>query len=184
MLFSLEPAAHFASQLNHLIIKATYDTANEWFFYDGAHNGGNSLEQNTTNSWLHENFVAVGRNKEIIGYFEGMWSRPVDVIVGFRAINFCADMKFIFTKALFTYFEYLFINRGCKAFNWTVAHKNEYAMKQYDRFVCNYCGHFVGIRHYAHKSYTGKISDINLYEITREEYLEWKERGFRRRPDL
>jgi hypothetical protein len=65
-----------------------------------------------------------------------------------------------------------------------VARKNEYAMKQYDRFVREYCGRFVGMRHYGQKSYTGKISDINLYEITREEYLEWKERGFRRRPDL
>jgi hypothetical protein len=182
--FSLEPAAHFTQQLNLLIINATRDTANEWFFYDGAHSGANSLEQNVTNSWLHENFVVVNKNKEIIGYFDGLWSRPVDIIIGFRAINFCPNLKFTFTKAFFTYLEYLFVNRGCMAFNWTVARKNEYAMKQYDRFVREYCGRFVGIRHYGQKSYTGKISDINLYEITREEYLEWKEGGFRRRPDL
>jgi hypothetical protein len=67
------------------------------------------------------------------------------------------------------------------AFNWVVAVQNEYALRQYERFVKYYCGHKVGIRTHAQKSYTGKISDINLYEITRQEYLEWKARGFARR---
>jgi hypothetical protein len=67
-------------------------------------------------------------------------------------------------------------------FNWTVALQNEYAMKQYERFIKNYCGHAVGFRHYAQKSYTGKISDAKLYEITQEEYLQWKGRNFKKRP--
>jgi hypothetical protein len=66
-------------------------------------------------------------------------------------------------------------------FNWTVAHKNERAMEQYDRFVRDYCGQKVGMRHHAQKSYTGKISDINLYEITNEEYFNWKGRNFGKR---
>ncbi len=37
----------------------------------------------------------------------------------------------------------------------------------------------VGIRHYAQKSYTGKISDSCLYEITQEEYTDWKHRGIK-----
>jgi hypothetical protein len=52
-------------------------------------------------------------------------------------------------------------------------------LEQYERFVKNHCGHKVGIRHYAQKSYTGKTSDINLYELTRDEYFEWKGKGFR-----
>jgi hypothetical protein len=59
MTFTLEPAALFTRQLNLLIMKATFDSANEWFFYDGAHSGANVLEQNMSNTWLHENFVAV-----------------------------------------------------------------------------------------------------------------------------
>jgi RimJ/RimL family protein N-acetyltransferase len=84
-------------------------------------------------------------------------------------------------KAFFTYLDYLFENRGCQAFNWTVALQNEHALKQYERFVKDYCGHKVGTRHYAQKSYTGTISDINLYELTREEYFDWKRRKFRSR---
>lgn len=50
MKFSLEPAAAYASQLNYLIMKATFDPTNEWFFYDGAYNGSSSLEQNMSNT--------------------------------------------------------------------------------------------------------------------------------------
>jgi hypothetical protein len=34
--------------------------------------------------------------------------------------------------------------------------------------------HQVGLRHYAQKSYPGTIRDIYLYEITRQEYFDWK----------
>jgi hypothetical protein len=88
MNFALEPAAPFAQQLNLLLIKATFDISNEWFFFDGAHSGANSLEQNLSNTWLHENFVAINENKEIFAYFEGQWQRPVDIIAGFRTIHF------------------------------------------------------------------------------------------------
>jgi hypothetical protein len=84
-------------------------------------------------------------------------------------------------KAFFTYLNYLFVNRGCMAFNWTVSHQKIHAMVQYERFVKDYCGHKVGTRHSAQKSYTGKISDINLYEIVRDEYFEWQERNYRKR---
>jgi hypothetical protein len=174
-------AVIFAQKLNHCIVKATFDTANEWFFYDGTFNGSNSLEQNMNNTWLHENFVAIAEDREIFAYFEGQWTRPLDIITGFRMIHFGKQHSRMMVKAFFAYLDYLFVNRGCMAFNWTVAHKNKYAMVQYERFVRNYCGHKVGTRHFAQKSYTGKISDINLYELTHEEYFDWKGRNFSRR---
>jgi hypothetical protein len=179
MTFTLEPAAAFAHPLEHLIIKATFDHANEWFFYDGAHSGANVLEQGMSNTWLHENFVAVSETKEIISYFEGQWQRPIDIINGFRAIDFMPDASDIFLQTFLAYLDYLFVNRGCRAFNWTVALQNERALEQYESFVKDHCGHKVGTRRYAQKSYTGKISDINLYELTCEEYCGWKGRNFR-----
>lgn len=166
--------------MNYRIVEASFDVANEWFFYDGAFNGA-GLEQNASNTWLHENFVAVNEKREIFAYFEGQWSRPMDIVTGFRAINFNKSKSRMFVRALFSYFDYLFVNRGCRALNWMVAVQNEHALEQYERFVRGYCGHKVGVRHYAQKSYMGKISDINLYELTREEYFEWKKRGFSKR---
>ena len=181
MTFTLEPAAAYSSQLNYLIMKATLDTANEWFFYDGAHNGINSLEQNMSNTWLYENFAAVSGDNVLFAYLEGQWLRPMDIITGFRMIHFGGKYNYMMTKALFSYLDYLFINRGCNAFNWMVALQNKSALVQYERFVEKYCGHKVGIRHYAQKSYTGKISDIILYEITMEEFFKWKNRNFGRK---
>jgi hypothetical protein len=179
MQIDLIPAASLAQELMRKISIATFDPENEWFFYDGAFNSSNCLET-SVNSWLHENFVSV-YNKEIIGYFEGVWNRPLDIIAGFRIINFSKKYSRIFVLSLFKYLNYLFINRGCMVFNWTVALQNEYAMNQYERFIRDYCGHTVGFRHCAQKSYTGKISDIKLYEITQEEYLQWKRRNFKKR---
>jgi hypothetical protein len=181
MTFTLEPAAPFAQQLNLLIVKATLDPANEWFFGDGAHNGANTLEQGMSNTWLHENFVALNEKREIFAYFDGPWMRPMDIISGFRTIHFGEQYSRMAVKAFYTYLDYLFVNRGCMALNWTAAHQNEHAIEQYERFVRDYCGRKVGIRRHAQKSYTGKISDITLYEITREDYFDWKGRNFRRR---
>jgi hypothetical protein len=57
-----------------------------------------------------------------------------------------------------------------------IGESNEYALNQYERFVTNYCGRRVGMRTHAQKSYTGKISDIYLYELTRKDYFAWKAR--------
>ena len=181
MTFTLEPAALYAIQLNSLIMKATFDVKNEWFFYDGAHSGANSLEQNLSNTWLYDNFVAVSENREIFAYFEGQWQRPVDIINRFRTIHFGDKYTYMAVKSFFAYLDYIFINRGCKAFNWVVAHQNTHAMEQYERFIQKYCGHRVGVRHHAQKSYTGKISDITLYEIIQEEFLDWKGRKYKKK---
>ncbi|GMO33525.1 MAG: hypothetical protein Ta2F_09380 [Termitinemataceae bacterium] len=143
------------------IVASTFDTENEWFFYDDAFSGVNCLEQGMANTWLHENFAAVYKG-DIIGYFEGSWSRPVDIITGFRTINFTQKYSRVFVLALFKYFEYLFENRGCMALNWIVTHQNEHAMKQYERFVENYCGHKVGVRGSKWKKENIKMNKLFL----------------------
>jgi len=165
----LIPAAFVAQELTRKIMAATHDLENEWFFYDGAFNGTTNI-QTSINTWAYENFAVVYKN-EIIIYFEAQWTRPLDIISAFRTINFSKKHTQLFVRALLMYLDYLFIHRGCNAFNWTVALQNESAKKQYDKIVNEYCGRIVGIRHYAQKSYTGKISDSCLYELTKREYL-------------
>ena len=43
----------------------------------------------------------------------------------------------------------------------------------YEKFIKKYFGHKVGMRHCGQKSYTGVVSDVYLYEITKDEYYEW-----------
>ena len=171
--YSLEPAFVCAKELIRQIIKASVELENEWFFFDGAFTSKITIEENEFNSWLHENFVVI-YNGQIIAYFEASWDRPMDIISGFRFILFQKSSQLIIVKAMFDYLDYLFVNRGCQAFNWSVAKLNIHAYKIYEKFIKNYCGHVVGERHHAQKSYSGKISDIVLYEITKEEYFIWK----------
>jgi hypothetical protein len=176
MTLELVPASFCLNELVKKIMVSTLDVNNEWFFADGAFNTATSFEQpGACNTWLYERCVAI-YNNEIIAYFDGMWSRPIDIIASFRAINFNQRLGRLFVVSILKYLEYLFVNRGCMAFNWSVAVQNEYALNQYERFVANYCGRRVGMRTHAQKSYTGKISDIYLYELTRKDYFTWKAR--------
>jgi len=172
MSYSLEPAYLVQNDLTRLIINAGKDPINKWFFADGCFSFNSEIEK-SPNTWLHENFVVI-KDKEIIAYFEANWCKPLNIISNFRLIVFNKRKGFIVTRAIFDYFEYLFVARGCKAFNWFVATKNLHACRVYEKFVDRYFGHFVGIRHYGQMAYNGEVSDILLYEVTADEYLEWK----------
>lgn len=172
MSYSIEPAYLVQNELTRLIIKAGTDPVNKWFFTDGAFTPDSQLER-TPNTWMHENFVVI-ENKQVLAYFEAFWNKPLNIITSFRMIFFEKDKANTIVKALFQYFEYLFISRGCKAFNWIVAEKNYHAHRIYEKFTKKYFGHMVGMRHNGQMAYNGEISDVYLYEITQEEYMEWK----------
>jgi hypothetical protein len=172
MAYSIEPAYLVQNELTRLIIKAGTDPVNKWFFTDGAFTPDSQLER-TPNTWMHENFVVI-ENKQVLAYFEAFWNKPLNIITSFRMIFFEKDKANTIVKALFQYFEYLFISRGCKAFNWIVAEKNYHAHRIYEKFIKKYFGHKVGMRHNGQMAYNGEISDVYLYEITQEEYMKWK----------
>ena len=172
MAYSIEPAYLVQNELTRLIIKAGTDPVNKWFFTDGAFTPDSQLER-TPNTWMHENFVVI-ENKQVLAYFEAFWNKPLNIITSFRMIFFEKDKANTIVKALFQYFEYLFISRGCKAFNWIVAGKNYHAHRIYEKFIKKYFGHKVGMRHNGQMAYNGEISDVYLYEITQEEYMKWK----------
>lgn len=172
MSYKLEPAFAVAPGLTRKLVLAGKDLENQWFFTDGAFTETGIIEHQP-NTWINENFVVLDE-EGIIAYFCATWSRPLDIISGFRLILFEKEKVVIAVKAFFEYLEYLFIKRGCKAFNWIVAEKNEHAYNLYEKFIKKYMGHKIGKRHFGQKSYTGIVSDIYLYEITRKEYFNWK----------
>lgn len=169
--YRIEPAFTVAPGLSRKLVLAGKDIENQWFFSDGALTE-NGIIDHQPNTWLNENFVVLDDNG-IIAYFCATWSRPLDIISGFRLILFEKEKSTIMVKAFFEYLDYLFVNRGCNAFNWIVAEKNEHAYKIYEKFINKYMGHKIGKRHFGQKSYSGIVSDIYLYEITKDEYFEW-----------
>lgn len=172
MSYKLEPAFAVSPGLTRKLVLAGMNPENQWFFSDGSF-VENNLVEHSPNTWLNENFVVID-DEGIIAYFCATWSRPLDIISSFRFILFEKNKARMATEAFFKYMDYLFIKRGCNAFNWIVAEKNEHALKLYEKFIDKYMGHKVGKRHFGQKSYSGEVSDVYLYEITRDEYLSWK----------
>ena len=154
------------------MINKNANRSNKWFFTDGAFTPETQL-QISPNTWQHENFVVVA-NRQILAYFEAYWSKPLDIITSFRMIFFEKDKSVCIARALFEYFEYLFVIRGCNALNWIVDEKNYHAYRIYEKFIKKYFGHRVGKRQYGQMAYNGDVSDVVLYEVTQAEYLEWK----------
>ena len=132
------------------------------------------MDEMSRNSIMREMAEYFVPEDMLLAYFEAYWSKPLDIITSFRIIFFEKKQSFCIGKAIFDYFEYLFVNRGCKALNWIVAEKNYHAYRIYEKVIKNYFGHRVGIRHRGQMAYNGEISDIILYEVTQDEYLEWK----------
>ena len=172
MKYTLVPASFVRNELVQLIIQAGNDPVNKWFFTDGSFSPDSQLEC-VPNTWQHENFVVMANN-QILAYFEAYWSKPLDIITSLRIIFFEKNKAACIGMAIFEYFEYLFVIRGCKALNWIVAEKNYHAYRIYEKLIKNYFGHRVGIRHRGQMAYNGEVSDVILYEITQEEYLDWK----------
>lgn len=174
MSYKLEPAQSVYPGLIRKLTIAGMDSRYQWFFSDGAFTPDEIVLPNI-NSWRSEDFVVLDDNG-IIAFFTAKWVRPLDILNSLRIILFDEDKRIIATKAFFEYLDYLFSKRGCNALNWIVAEKNKHAYNLYEKFVENYCGHKVGKRHYGQKSYIGEISNVILYELTKEEYFEWKKK--------
>ena len=167
MSYKLEPAFAVATGLSRKLVLAGMREENQWFFSDGAFTENGIIEYHP-NTWSNENFVVLD-DEGIIACFCATWSRPLDIITGFRLILFEKEKANIMAKAFFEYLDYLFTKRG-----WIVAEKNVHAYKLYEKFVKKYMGHKIGKRHFGQKSYCGVVSDVYLYEITKDEYFEWK----------
>lgn len=165
----LKSACFFKKFLIDKLIEASYCQDNEWFFIDGAFDS-NSLDNNDINTWYKENFAVINKDK-IIGYIEGIWNRPLDIISSLRIICFDKKCGYIMTKACYNYIDYLFMIRDCKVINWSVAEKNKHAKLIYEKFISKFGGRCIGKKSRGQKSYFGKISDVFLYELTKENYL-------------
>lgn len=172
MSYKLEPASSVYPGLIRKLTLAGMNSKNQWFFSDGAFTP-ETIVSSTVNTWASEDFVVLDDNG-IIAFFSAKWLRPLDILNSLRIILFDESKSIVAAKAFFEYLDYIFYARGCNALNWIVAEKNEHAYKLYEKFINKYMGHRVGKRHCGQKSYTGIISDVILYEITKEEYFEWK----------
>ncbi|MBQ3641824.1 hypothetical protein II906_07885 [bacterium] len=170
MSLSLQPAYLFWTKLSRLLVKASVEPENKWFFIESGFNV-QSLDR-IGNFSISENFVVMDDDR-IVAYIEGFWKPSLRVLEHFRFILFDKSYSMNFMSILFDYINYLFQIRGCDVFNWSVAKENLHALKLY-KMITKCCGgRQVGQYTRILKSYDGQISDSILFEMTKEDYQKY-----------
>ncbi len=171
MAYSIEPSYVLADGICKELANASTKINNKWYFSGTGFNASN-IDRNGDFS-VTENFAIVS-DKKIIAYIESRWLRSIKVLVDFKIILFDDTKKISFVDAVLSYFEYVFISRGCDVITFDVAEKNSSLVKLCSKLSSKYFGHKCGVKTRNLKSLNGEISDAILYEITKEEYFNWK----------
>ena len=171
MAYSIEPSYVLADGICKELANASTKINNKWYFSGTGFNASN-IDRNGDFS-ATENFAIVS-DKKIIAYIESRWLRSLKVLVDFNIILFDDSKKISFVDAVLSYFEYVFISRGCDVITFDVADKNVPLVNLCSKFSSKYFGHKCGIKTRNIKSINDEVSNAILYEITKEEYLEWK----------
>lgn len=171
MSYSIEPSYILADGICKELVRASKSIVNKWYFSEAGFNAS-SIDR-TGDFSVYENFAVVS-DKKVIAYIESRWLKNLKVLVDLKVILFDENKKISFVDSVFSYFEYVFISRGCDVITFDVAEKNVSFMKLCSKFSKKYFGHKCGVKTRNIKSINGEISDAILYEITKEEYFSWK----------
>jgi hypothetical protein len=121
-------------------------------------------------SWNIHQLVSVDKDNNLIGYFAANVNRQVYYINSLSVINFTSKSNYIFANDLKQFFLDLFnkYNYNKVTFNVVVGNPVE---QMYDRLVNNYGGRIVGYYKNHTKLWDGKLYDVKLYEILKENFI-------------
>ncbi|MBQ3641825.1 hypothetical protein II906_07890 [bacterium] len=171
MAYSIEPSYVLADGVCKELVNASKLYENRWYFSEEGFNA--SRIDRTGDFSVSENFAVVS-DKKIIAYIEARWLKNLKVLVDFKIILFDLKKKLSFVDSVLSYFEYVFVSRGCDVITFDVPEKNTFLARLCQNFTSKYFGHKCGMKTRNIKSINGEISDAILYEITKEEYSCWK----------
>lgn len=124
------------------------------------------------NSWDSIEMVSVNNNDDVIRFFKAAIDRVSNKVVDITAISFL-DSGYIFHEDFYLFLNNLFTKQSFNKLEWTVVVGNP-VEKMYDELINKYNGSIVGINHNSIKLEDGKYYDVKLYELFRENYLEYK----------
>lgn len=116
-------------------------------------------------------FVSIDKNNEVLGYICYGADFEVGLVYGFGAINF-SDNKIVFGKDLAKVIDDIFCKFGFETMEWSVNIGNP-VKRHYDNF-CKKCNGTWMLKHRRSKKLNGDFCDEQIYEVTKEGYLNYK----------
>jgi hypothetical protein len=166
----LQPAYLYKDILYKYKSKIAFDERYKFYEYDTYVDYDIITDRN---SWECIQLVSVDNNDNIIGYFKADINRHVYYVCGLAIINFTPKTNLIFAKDLKQFFLDLFNKYNFNKITFRVVIGNPIE-KMYDKLVSNYGGRIVGIYKNNTKLWDGKIYDVKLYEIMKEDFCIFK----------
>lgn len=122
-----------------------------------------------TDNWQYQQFVSVDKDNNVLGYISYQIGRQANFVDEFGIIAF-VDNSITFGKDLHQAILDIFFKFNYNKISFQVVIGNPIE-RYYDKFVENYDGRIVGIKHDECKLYDGNLYDIKLYEVMRCEFV-------------
>ena len=122
------------------------------------------------NTWSTLRCLSLSNKGEAVGWFEVSVSRETYDAHSMRIINMLGHTNITFANDMKEFFRRLFLVWNFKKVKFAVAVGNP-AEAMYDKFVAGYGGRVVGVNYRDIRLSDGKLYDMKLYEILREDCL-------------
>lgn len=160
----LKNAKLYESELRDRFLETEYDL--KYMFY---HGGYSDTYSSSNSTWNNSEFVSVDKNNNVIGYIAYSNIRNSERVSGLKIINF-TNNKITFGKDVKQAIEDVFLKFNFRKLSFGVYIGNPIE-KSYDRFIKEYGGEIVGIKEKEDRLLDGKIYDLKMYEIFREDFI-------------
>ncbi len=161
----LDIAGKYEEKLQKIFANITFD--NKYMFMSGC--SYREKYKSVESTWDTHEFVSVDSNKNVIGYITYQISREDQKVYGLQIINF-SDNKTLFGIDLMKCLDEIFTKFRFRKLRYCVFVGNPIE-STYDRFTNKYGGRIVGIEKEECRLIDGKLYDMKIYEIFRDDYL-------------
>lgn len=122
-----------------------------------------------------KDLVSVDSTGSIVGYISYGINVETKVAYQFGCINFTKSNYQLFASDIMQAIDDIFCKFGCNVMEFNVIIGNK-AEKHYDRLVKRLNGTILCQRHNRAVDLSGNLHDDKLYEITKEQYMNYKNR--------
>jgi hypothetical protein len=164
----LKIAYYYKSKIQEEYQKIIYNPKYKFYVCSSYYNYEFDVGGNT--NWANIEFVSVDKDDNVIGFLGASVNRDIMKVDSLRIINFKEKGNITFSKDLNQFLHELFTVHNFNKINFSVVCGNPIE-KMYDKYCIKYGGRILGTYKDDVKLTDGKLYNLKIYEILKEEYL-------------
>lgn len=168
----IQPAILYNDQLEKLYAQCWYDTKYQYYFSSGYRNRLD-LSSVYTNPSSRREFVSVDNDGKLLAYISYFVDIEVELAYNFGFMSFPDSSIFIVAKDLYNVIDDIFCKYNLAVCEISCIEGNP-VLSKYQKLVKKFNGRMVGYRTHRQKLLDGSIKGDYLFEVTRDQYLQYK----------